>query len=75
MDKKEPVRQAHCEQLKKIVFDSSILEEEKEMWYEFIKKEKEAEIVSILEFLEDNPKELDDITVGLPEKMNLLGRK
>jgi len=41
----------------------------------FIKKEKEAEIVSILEFLEDNPKELDDITVGLPEKMNLLGRK
>lgn len=57
MDKKE--------QLKKIVFDSSILEEEKDLWYEFIKKEKEEEIIMMLEFLEDNPKGIDALTENL----------
>ncbi len=60
MDKKE--------KLKKIVFDSSLLEEEKEMWYAFMEKEKEEEINSMLEFLEDNPKMLDSLTENLKTK-------
>jgi len=68
MENKEQIRQAHCEQLKKIIFDSSLLEEEKEMWYAFMKKEKEEEIISMLEFLEDNPKMLDSLTENLKTK-------
>jgi len=60
MDKKE--------QLEKIVLDSSLLEDEKEIWYQFIKKEKEEEIVSMLEFLEDNPKGIDALTENLKMK-------
>jgi len=41
----------------------------KKMWYEFIQKEKEEEILAILEFLEDNPKAFDSLTQGLPEKL------
>lgn len=63
MDKKE--------QLKKIVDDSSILEEEKELWYKFIETEKEEEIVSMIEFLEDNPKAIDSLTENLKTKIKL----
>jgi len=56
------------EKLKKIIFDSSILEEEKELWYQFMEKESEEEINSMLEFLEDNPKMLDSLTENLKTK-------
>lgn len=69
MDKKETVRQAHREQLKKIVLDSSILEDEKDLWYQFIKKGKEEEIETMLEFLEDNPKGIDALTENLKTKV------
>ena len=59
------------EQLKKIVDDSSILEEEKELWYKFIETEKEEEIVSMIEFLEDNPKAIDSLTENLKTKIKL----
>jgi len=56
------------EKLKKIIFDSSLLEEEKDLWYQFIEKESEEEINSMLEFLEDNPKMLDSLTENLKTK-------
>jgi len=56
------------EKLKKIILDSSILEEEKDLWYQFLEKETEEEINSMLEFLEDNPKMLDSLTENLKTK-------
>ena len=62
-------------QLKKIVSDSSILEEEKVLWEKFIEVSKEDDIVSILEFLEDNPKGIDFLTENLQEKIKALSKK
>ena len=67
MDKKE--------QLKKIVSDSSILEEEKVLWEKFMEVSKEDDIASILEFLEDNPKGIDFLTENLQEKIKALNKK
>jgi len=63
------------EQLKKIVFDSSILEDEKVLWEKFIEASKEEDVISILEFLEDNPKGIDFLTENLQEKIKALSKK
>ena len=63
------------EKLKKIVEDSSILEEEKELWAEFIQVSADKEIDPILEFLEENPKGLDFFTQNLKSKLGALKEK
>ena len=63
------------EKLKKIIDDSSIMEEEKELWAKFIDVSSPKETDPILEFLEDNPKGVDYFTENLKSKLNSLKEK
>jgi hypothetical protein len=63
------------EKLKKIIDDSSILEDEKELWAKFIDISSAKETDPILEYLEENPKGVDFFTENLKSKLDSFKEK
>lgn len=63
------------EQLKKIIKESSLTQEQKDLWESFINNVTEKEITAILEVLEESPEQLDFLTRNLESKTELFKTK